>query len=242
MPTQPPRRPPRPADLFGFKAHFAGSALRSGVMPLLAFPGGYGGMVHTDAGRVSLSCCIRRDMLARCRRNLPDGEAGDAVLAHIESSCTGARLALRPATREGRWLSAGPLRTGIRTFGSGGLLAVGNAAAEAHPVIAEGISIGIQSAALLCEQLASRLQPGISRPVVNAQLDLARAAYAAAWRRNFARRLHVAAFFAHVFMRPVPTRLAVALVRSFPQLLTCGARCSGKTATLQMAGPDTWQS
>ena len=27
-------------------------------MPLMVFPGGYGGMVHSDHGRVSLSCCI----------------------------------------------------------------------------------------------------------------------------------------------------------------------------------------
>ena len=70
MPTQDLRRPPRPSDLFGFKASFIGGALPPDLMPLLAFPGGYGGMVHTDGGRVSLSCCIRRDQLERCRRQV----------------------------------------------------------------------------------------------------------------------------------------------------------------------------
>ncbi len=42
------RRPPRASDLFAFKAHFTNSALPPDLMPLLAFPGGYGGMVHTD--------------------------------------------------------------------------------------------------------------------------------------------------------------------------------------------------
>src|SRR5262249_24540981 len=45
LPTQPQRQAPRASDLFGFKAHFRGSALPPDLMPLLAFPGGYGGMV-----------------------------------------------------------------------------------------------------------------------------------------------------------------------------------------------------
>src|SRR5262249_4835502 len=52
LPTQICRRSPRAGDLFGFKVHFVQSALREDLMPLLAFPGGYGGMVHTDTGRV----------------------------------------------------------------------------------------------------------------------------------------------------------------------------------------------
>jgi hypothetical protein len=40
---------------------------------------------------------------------------------------------------DGVWLSSGPLRTGIRTFGRDGIFAVGNAAAETHPIVAEGI-------------------------------------------------------------------------------------------------------
>src|SRR5262245_3831667 len=77
LPTQPPRRPPRPGDLFGFKAHFRNSDLPAGLMPLLVFPGGYGGMVHTDAGRVSLSCCVRRDRLASLRRGAGAETAGE---------------------------------------------------------------------------------------------------------------------------------------------------------------------
>ena len=62
-----PADEPRPSDLFAFKAHFTDSALPPGLMPLLAFPGGYGGMVESDGGRISLSCCIRRDVLAGAR-------------------------------------------------------------------------------------------------------------------------------------------------------------------------------
>ena len=59
LPTQPPRRALRGSDLLGFKAHFHNCRLPAGLMPLLIFPGGYGGMVHTNAERASVSCCIR---------------------------------------------------------------------------------------------------------------------------------------------------------------------------------------
>ena len=54
LPTQVAKMPLLPGDLFGFKARFRESPLPNGTMPLLVFPGGYGGMVHTDGGRVSL--------------------------------------------------------------------------------------------------------------------------------------------------------------------------------------------
>ncbi|TGR90508.1 monooxygenase, partial [Mesorhizobium sp. M2E.F.Ca.ET.209.01.1.1] len=56
------------SDLFGFKAHFRGASLARDLMPLLVFPGGYGGMVWADQDRISLSCCIRRDVLTRLRK------------------------------------------------------------------------------------------------------------------------------------------------------------------------------
>src|SRR5439155_15437649 len=112
LPTQPTRRRPKAADLFGFKAHFRGAGLPDDLMPLLAFPGGYGGMVTCDDGRVSLSCCVRRDRLTGIRE--PGEEAGEAVLRHIRASCRGVDEALTGATRDGTWLAAGPIRPGIR--------------------------------------------------------------------------------------------------------------------------------
>jgi menaquinone-9 beta-reductase len=237
MPTQDFRRPVHASDLFGFKAHFHRSALPPDLMPLLAFPGGYGGMVHTDGGRVSLSCCIRRDQLEQCRQRQPQLKAGAAVLAHIGSSCKGVTLALSSAALDGAWLSSGPLRTGIRTFGRDGIFAVGNAAAEAHPIVAEGISMAIQSATLLCGQLLARADARVDTSRSSQALDGIRHDYAMAWRRNFSRRLHMAALFAHLFMRPVSTRIATGLLERFPQLLTKGTRWSGKADPLHGTGP-----
>ncbi len=231
MPTQNFRRPPRISDLFGFKAHFLNSSLPADLMPLLAFPGGYGGMVHSDGGRVSLSCCIRRDQLEKCRQHYPNVNAGTAVLSHIKSSCKGVSEALSSARLDGAWLSSGPLRTGIRSFGREGIFTVGNAAAEAHPIVAEGISMAIQSAFLLSEQLnawRASSDPALSNQV----FDSMRHHYEIAWRKNFSRRFRLAAIFAHLFMRPLTSHIVTGWLTRFPRLLTEGARWSGKADPL----------
>ncbi|HEV3219874.1 MAG TPA: FAD-dependent monooxygenase [Candidatus Acidoferrales bacterium] len=224
LPTQPARSSMRPSDLFGFKAHFQNSRLPPGLMPLLAFPGGYGGMVHSDHGRVSLSCCVRRDQLEKVRGAAGLVSAGKAVLAHILRNCLGAREALDGATLEGNWFSAGPIRPGIRRRGFENIFLVGNAAGEAHPVVAEGIGMAMQSASLLCERLGAQPAGALSARAVQA----VQADYAAAWRRNLAPRIHVASLIAHWAMRPVAVECVIPLLRQFPAVLTAGARFSGK--------------
>jgi flavin-dependent dehydrogenase len=231
LPTQPHRRPPRPSDLLGFKAHFANSDLPQGLMPLLAFPGGYGGMVHCDGGRVSLSCCIRRDWLAMLQGR-QRGEAGEAVLAHIEESCVGVRQVLRGATREGSWLAAGPIRPGIRAHERGGLFRVGNAAGEAHPAVAEGISMAMQSSWLLAQRLRRWKEQGGAV----ANLDRVNAAYSAEWQRSFAPRIRASSVIAHWAMRKDAVKAIVPMLRCFPGLLTWGARLSGKARRVVLAG------
>lgn len=222
LPTQQAARPPaKPSDLFGFKAHFLDGRLPAGLMPLLAFPGGYGGMVHSDHGRVSLSCCIRRDQLQRARRAAGAVSAGEAVIAHIKQSCRPVREALVGATLEHRWLSAGPIQPGIRSCGFDRIFLVGNAAGEAHPAVAEGIGMAMQSASLLCERL-----------ITSEDIAAVRRDYAAAWRRTLAPRIHAAAVIAHWAMRPQAVACVSPLLRMFPGVLTAGARLSGKAATL----------
>ena len=171
-----------PSDLFAFKAHFTASSLPAGLMPLLAFPGGYGGLVQSDAGRTSLSCCIRRDALARVRACHP-GKAAQAVLAHIMATTRGVREALGPAARDGSFLSIGPLRPGIRARYQDGVFFTGNIAGDAHPIIAEGISMAIQASGLLAKLLIAHRGDE----------------YAVAWKRRFAPRiLRFASLFAHL--------------------------------------------
>lgn len=200
-----------PSDLFAFKAHFLSDALPPGLMPLLAFPGGYGGLVRSDAGRLSLSCCIRRDALAVARHR-HGGKAAEAVIAHIRATTKGMDQALARAEPDGHFLATGPIRPGIRPRYENGVFFVGNAAGEAHPIIAEGISMAVQSGALLARYLAAgRAQ-----------------AYAAAWNRQFGLRLRAASLFAHLAMRNGTRRAARIAVTRFPQILDWGAQLSGK--------------
>jgi flavin-dependent dehydrogenase len=227
LPTQVARPAARGSDLFGFKAHFRDTHLAPDLMPLLAFPGGYAGMVHSNEGRVSFSCCIRRDELEGARRSAGPVKAGAAVLSHVTRSCRGAREALAGARVEDDWFSAGPIQPGIRRCGFDRIFLVGNAAGEAHPVVAEGIGMAMQSAQLLCECLGASGAERLSPKAIAA----ARREYTLAWRQNFAPRIRAAALIAHWAMRPAAVACSLPLLRLFPAFLTAAARFSGK-ATL----------
>lgn len=224
LPTQTIHQARRKSDLFAFKAHFRGCDLPLGLMLLLVFPGGYGGMVHSDSDRVSISCCIRRDYLQRLRRELPDVKAAKAVLKHIQICCRGVRDVLSHAHLENTWLSVGPIRPGIRMRYLQGIFLLGNAAGEAHPIVAEGISMAMQSAWLLCERLIGRQQEVLSGRAIEA----VGRDYSSVWNAGFAPRIRAAALFAHLAMRPVTTAMLLPVLKLFPEILTLGAKISGK--------------
>jgi 2-polyprenyl-6-methoxyphenol hydroxylase-like FAD-dependent oxidoreductase len=227
------RRPPaRPSDLFAFKANFAEAALAPGLLPVLAFAGGYGGMVIADDGRLTLACCVRRDRLREWRAATP-GAAGAAVQRLLEESCAGVRTALLGARREGAWLGVGPIRPGIRAAWDARTgFAIGNAAGEAHPILGEGISMAIQSAALLCRELGQRRAAALRGD----HLPIARA-YALAWRRQFRTRIRFAALLAQLAMHPRGGAWLLPLLRRWPPLLTAAARIGGKVRPLPDVAP-----
>lgn len=215
------------ADILAFKANFREARLQEGLLPVLSFNGGYGGMVKADGGITTLACCIRRDHLDACRRESPGSSAGAVVEAMLRQQCDGVRSALQGAKREGPWLAAGPLDTGIHLRGNDAIFRIGNAAGEAHPIIGEGISMALQSAWVLCAQLHNGdWRKTLSDPAW--QQELGRI-YAAQWRCQFATRLRLAAIFAHLAMRPVLGGALIALVQRWPGLLTLGASWGGKT-------------
>ena len=211
---------PRASDLLGFKARFTKAALPRGLMPLVLFPGGYGGLVESDGRTVSFSCCIRRDALQTIRT--PGARAADAIFAHVSRHCRGFREALDGAMPEGAWLAAGPIRPGFRPLYANGRFAVGNAAGEAHPLIAEGISMAIQSGWMLARHLVSCLDPAE-----------AAGRYARAWRQQFAMRIRAAELFMRLTSAPGAAALSIAAVRRFPSVLTWGASWSGKACRLE---------
>jgi flavin-dependent dehydrogenase len=102
---------------------------------------------------------------------------------------------------------------------------VGNVAGEAHPIVAEGISMAIQSGAMLAEFLSAS-QDGLGEAQV---LERTARAYAAAWRRQFSGRIRAAAAFARLAMRPELTGAISSTVETLPSLLTLGALLAGKS-------------
>lgn len=213
-------------DFLGFKAHFTGASLASELMPLIAFPGGYGGLVWADQGRLSLSCCIRRDVLARVRSQFPPLSAALAVHAYILQSCPAVADALAGSGTQGEWLAAGPIRPGIRAAYEEDIFRVGNIAGESHPIIAEGISMALQSGWLLAQEL------GKERQWHSSGRRAAGNRYSQAWRKQFATRVHLSSGLAQLAISPLATTVLTAIVRAFPATLSIGASWSGKTKPL----------
>jgi flavin-dependent dehydrogenase len=215
------------SDLLAFKANFRQARLANGLLPILAFKGGYGGMVKADGGLTTLACCIRRDHLEASRRKSPGLSAGEVIEALLKEQCDGVKVALQGATREGAWLAAGPLDTGIHLSASDDLFRIGNAAGEAHPIIGEGMSMALQSAWLLCAQLLHD-KPSLGLSDSAWQREQIRR-YAEHWRSGFAPRLRFAAALAHIAMRPMLAKPMLSLLQRWPELLTWGAGWGGKT-------------
>jgi 2-polyprenyl-6-methoxyphenol hydroxylase-like FAD-dependent oxidoreductase len=214
------------SDLFAFKANFRDASLREGLLPVLSFDGGYGGMVVADDGLATVACCVRRDRLEATRRGALGEDAGDAVEALLKRACAGVRTTLQGASRAGSWIAAGPLDPGVRIRADETFFRIGNAAGEAHPIIGEGLSMALQSAFLLCAQLLATSPRALTEGAAWRR-EVGRR-YAAHWRRAFAPRLLLAAMFAHAAMRPLPGAALVTFARLWPGLLTHGARWGGK--------------
>lgn len=204
--TQPPHLTPAPDDLLAFKAHFRGGSLPSQAIVLAPFPGGYAGLVERGGGGATYACCVRRDTLAQLRA--PGAGAGESVF----------RFHALGMMREGPWLAAGPLRPGKRPLYREGIFAIGNAAGEAHPVVGEGITLAMHSAALLCEPLGRALGSGWSAGTERAVAHR----YASAWRRRIAFKLWISHRLAALAMQPssIPGKL---LARA-PIMLSLAAR------------------
>ena len=232
-------RLPSPADLFAFKANFTGASLPPGLLPILAFTDGYGGMVAGPGGVTTLACCVRRDRLDALRRASPGMRAGDAVEQYLRHECQGVQSALGTGTRDGAWLACGPLRPGIRAQRTGQPFMVGNAVGEAHPIIGEGMSMALQSAFLLSACLL-RYRAASEEGTPCWQQQAGRS-YHAQWRRQFAPRLRLAAAFAQVAMRPLPARLLTMFGQHVPGLLSWGAASAGKVrCALDAASISAW--
>lgn len=221
----------QPSDLLAFKANFSGAALDASLLPVISFDGGYGGMVIADQGLLTIAFCIRADRLESVRRAAPGLSAGGAVGDMLKRECAGVAVALQDARREGPWLAAGPIHPGIHFNSNDAVFRIGNAAGEAHPIIGEGMSMAMQSAWILCGHLVRAGAPRGTHASAATQRQI-RALYTAEWRQSFARRLRLAAVFAHAAMYPSIFLPPLSLLRHFAPLLKYAAQLSGKVSSV----------
>jgi flavin-dependent dehydrogenase len=222
--SDPAVAPKRAGDLFAFKASFAKSRLDTGFLPVIAMPGGYGGMVLANDGRTTVALCLRRDVLRLIRIRYGGFPAGSAVEMYLRDTCPGVMSALRGGERQGAWLTVGPIRPGIRLSESPGIYRVGNASGETHPLVGEGISMALQSSRILVASLLAHANAGIEAR----RLSLAHHMYANAWRAAFVPRLRFAAAFSRIAMRPALSAPIGRVLLRWPDLLTTAARFAGK--------------
>ncbi len=225
----------RPGDLFAFRANFGRAQLAPGVLPVFSIAGGYGGLVVADRGELTLAGCIRRDVLKACREAAPGQSAGEAFENYVRSHTGALRRVLEGAQRKGTWLGIGPIQPGIRRrwHRADGRFVIGNAAAEAHPIIGEGISMAMQSAWLLCSRLTAA---GPANASADGLRDVG-VSYASHWRKAFASRLRLAGTLAHLAMRPSLAPVVWPLFRHAPGLMTALARGAGKARPAPTAAP-----
>jgi flavin-dependent dehydrogenase len=117
----------------------------------------------------------------------------------------------------------------VRDCYADGIFRIGNCAGEAHPIVAEGISMAMQSAALLVRQMIAR-QDDVA---AGRGIDEIGNAYAAEWKNLFAARIRAASWFARLAMSPTAAELILPVLKQIPQLLTVGALLSGKVKPAQ---------
>jgi flavin-dependent dehydrogenase len=104
----------------------------------------------------------------------------------------------------------------------------GNLAAEAHPIIAEGISMAIQSSVMLARLLVANGRPASEFREVSE-------AYQNAWLASFGFRVRAASVFARLAAKGWTRELGAPIFERFPALLTLGARHAGKAVALPQA-------
>ncbi len=217
---------PGPRNFLCFQAHFTGVDLPDDVTAVAGAKDMYAGVLRTSAvpGPQAAAALPRYNVafLAR-RRLLADYPSGDALMEYLFRGQSAWAKMFRGAQRLDRWNACGPARPGRGVAYHEGAFRVGNAAGEVHPLIGEGVTLALRSAALVAELLPRGLAAGDSWAEMGRN-------YTVAWRREFRRRLYASNLFSSVLVHPTWGAFSGGLLRRFPRLLNAAVRYSGKGA------------
>ncbi len=176
-----------------FKRHYRSDAPLAGL-EMYAFRGGYCGVSPISA-RVANVCLLIET--TRIRVSDPsEGGLADRLINDLRATHAGFAQRMSQLTPIDRgYLSASGFHFDRSRPTPASWIAVGDAAGEIAPVCGDGIAIALRSAALAARALYTYLDG-------RSGWEQARAAYAAEWRREFARRRRLGAALQEVLLRP----------------------------------------
>jgi flavin-dependent dehydrogenase len=201
----------------GFKAHFTGVEMTSGVCEMYAFRGGYAGLSFVEGGEANL-CFIARSSLL-------DGTSdADDILKKLTKQNVRARRTLASAKKVHDWLAVSVPAFGLNQFPSAdGLFAVGDSAAFVDPFTGSGMLLAIESAATLAESIeAAGRDP-----------DAIRSLYTHTYQTRFSSRLKVSGLIRYVAYEPLLSTAAVLTLSASRRLRESLARRTRSTRSTE---------
>lgn len=191
---------------FGLKAHFAGAQIGAGVVEMHLFRGGYCGLVRVEGDAVNAALLVDYRILQK--------RAPDEFWAHLLAQNPLFAARFRGARRLIPWeTTANVAFERFRPVGDGnslphGVLCAGDAAGYIHPLTGDGMAMALRAG----ELAAAVARAGQLNPREAARL------YQAAWQREFASRLQLAARLHPLALRPELARPLVPVLRCFPSI------------------------
>ena len=201
------QREPKP-KFVGFKAHFSGIEMKTGVCEIYAFRGGYAGLTFVENGEANL-CFLAKSSLLGGKNDV------EVVFNELKKQNVRASRTLATAERLHDWLGVSVPAFGVNPFPvSDGLLAVGDSAAFVDPFTGSGMLLAIESAS------------AIANCVAECGLDAAaiRSRYLNIFHARFSPRLKVSGLIRHVAYRPLLSRCVVIALSASARLRQSLAR------------------
>lgn len=197
----------------GLKTHFSGVELEPGIVEMHLFRGGYCGLVRVEGE--ATNACLLVDY-AQLQKNPPE-----LFWAKLLSENPALRARFQKATRDTPWVAtAGVSFERFRPVGDenftdnallpSGTLCAGDAAGYIHPLTGDGMAMALRAGELAATVARLRLQ--------GLPLQEAARLYRAAWMREFAPRLQLAARLHPLALRPQWARPLLPVLRHFPAL------------------------
>jgi len=191
---------------FGIKTYFRGARLEPGVVELHGWRGGYCGLTRVEDGLTDVCLLARYNVMERLPQRAPD-----ALWAWLLRECPSLARRLAGAEQVMPWLTTGNVAFETSQTVTNGVLRVGDAAGYIHPLTGDGMAMAARSGELAAAVLAAQLRGGIAA-------DDAAMIYAAAWQREFGKRLKWAGVLQPLLMSPLLTTASVALLSHAPAL------------------------